>query len=90
MASSDRIELSDKLSYQRCRVKQLCSPLACRCWPMTAEHQNQGPSQEGADERNLSIQGSVDKSTIVVGDRNTGLPISATFKTLAIVQPTAT
>ncbi|MEM9091418.1 MAG: hypothetical protein AAGC93_22100 [Cyanobacteria bacterium P01_F01_bin.53] len=70
-ASGDRIEPAEKLSYQRCRVKQLCSPLDSRIWPMTAENQNEGPSNEGRDQRNLSIQGSADESINVVGDRNT-------------------
>ena len=38
---------------------------------MTAENQNEEPSNERLDQRNLSIQGSVDESNIVVGDQNT-------------------
>ena len=38
---------------------------------MTTENQNGKSSAEGLAQRNLSIQGSVDESTIVLGDRNT-------------------
>lgn len=38
---------------------------------MTAENQNEESSNEGLDQRNLSIEGNVDESTIVLGDRNT-------------------
>ena len=38
---------------------------------MTAENQNEKPSNERQDQRNLSIQGSVDESAIVLGDHNT-------------------
>ncbi|MEM9153113.1 MAG: hypothetical protein AAGB19_22040 [Cyanobacteria bacterium P01_F01_bin.3] len=38
---------------------------------MTAENKNEESSQKGLDQRNLSIQGSADESTIVLGDRNT-------------------
>ena len=38
---------------------------------MTAENQNEESQNEGPDQHNLSIQGNVDESTIVLGDRNT-------------------
>ncbi len=38
---------------------------------MTTDNQNEESSREGADQRFLSIGGSVDNSPIVVGDRNT-------------------
>ena len=38
---------------------------------MTIDNQNEESSREGADQRFLSIGGSVDNSPIVVGDRNT-------------------
>ena len=37
---------------------------------MTAENKSEEPANEVLDQRNLSIQGSVDESTVVVGDRN--------------------
>ncbi|MEM9091211.1 MAG: NACHT domain-containing protein [Cyanobacteria bacterium P01_F01_bin.53] len=38
---------------------------------MTAEHQNEGPSQESGSDRNLNIAGGADNNTIIQGDRNT-------------------
>ena len=37
---------------------------------MTAKNTSEEPANGGLDQRNLSIQGSVDESTVVVGDRN--------------------
>ena len=56
---------------------------------MTAENTSEESANEGLNQRNLGIQGSVDESTVVVGDRNSIQHINV-FSSITVGPATAT